>query len=1061
MKLRVKQKTIDLASQDSPLSSVEPLHTMEVEIKPPYLKAWVNPMVRANFHKISIEEVSIPEGIKVKDQSKLIQIEYDGALAPQLSDLKITAKSFVFKVVCDQEQIDRTSIAKPDHAPITYKLVVQSGQSETREGALQLSFTPAKLKIKAVFEFKPEYQNGVVYKSFTEPPAVGYLKLENISDSLYTESSEITVKWDKSDGKLYFGEPTSGPYNLELKNEQQIVVLKKIPNSGDAALRIPVHLDFRKLNNPAEPINHPIRFLLEGNAEFISPSVEGSLRIQPDLTQTGLVFKLDEDGHIHNLVGVPQLPINSRYIWMPDKKEIDELELFTLEIGNQAVNAKGKYGAVKISDFKFSLTSEGAKTLTDPPLLDFLRIVELDQDNPESKTLQEFSLQHTFKDGEPTKRFKVYFKNNEIREIKDGRQKIKLKIQFQYDDGKSESRTEEDTIISFYMEKYAGDEWLALDFGTSAIVVARGGSDFRYSRAESIFEINKNLLDKGEDLEEKDKNFLSSKMILQLDGKLNSAPSDKHLVLLSPSKDKLGKEFPLLIPYLKSLIGDEYLENNDRRLDNMSYYDRDVQKIIKDQDNLLKIEQILSSAYQSLLRDFVLVEANHLPKKIIFTVPNAFNYAQYQLIRKIVEDSFSAYFAKHYITFITESNAVAYYYSVNWKKLNASNSKRTDQAAEEYVLIYDMGAGTLDVTYCYITRDERAKDFVVKIIGTIGNTTAGNYLDYILVEALLDQITDQTSRDTYQQYLRVDAGSEQRFIDGAVELKQQIATELKFALLSGKSYFNLLFFDERMNMSPLVDLQALKAHPEVQAYLQNNTTNLLENLFSLHNSINGQAKKKGEFPLDTVIFTGRGSQFPELRIALSEAISDWADPNRPIHYLKELKPEELKKIVVEGALHYTNYLINPEHKQLRSGVFARYGVLYRIEEEWHFEELLKPDPLQKDQKTWKKISTIDVRTPGKAYFVQSFAKDTAADWTKGNKAYITSLFEFVPRDASNSTQLEAFARFLVEAEIKEDDEGQLSILFRAGNRSNNPKRPVYIDKSPDSIFRKSMWPFPV
>ncbi|ETR72720.1 MAG: hypothetical protein OMM_07363 [Candidatus Magnetoglobus multicellularis str. Araruama] len=57
---------------------------------------------------------------------------------------------------------------------------------------------------------------------------------------------------------------------------------------------------------------------------------------------------------------------------------------------------------------------------------------------------------------------------------------------------------------------------------------------------------------------------------------------------------------------------------------------------------------------------------------------------------------------------------------------------------KEYLLVYDIGAGTLDITYLCISKDNDRKT-TISFLGRIGNHVAGNYLDYAIAKAIFDK----------------------------------------------------------------------------------------------------------------------------------------------------------------------------------------------------------------------------------------------------------------------------------------------------------------------------------
>ncbi len=162
------------------------------------------------------------------------------------------------------------------------------------------------------------------------------------------------------------------------------------------------------------------------------------------------------------------------------------------------------------------------------------------------------------------------------------------------------------------------------------------------------------------------------------------------------------------------------------------------QKLVKHKDEneyvkrKIKITTILQNAYESIFRDFVYPQVHQqlenedsltsVLNKIVLSYPNTFSPLHIKHIKEDVILQQFPEFDKNHIKFISESDAVAMYYAGN----------KYDKAKPEYVLVYDMGAGTLDITYFYITRKDEKTN--INIIGKSGKTTAGNYLDRLIAE---------------------------------------------------------------------------------------------------------------------------------------------------------------------------------------------------------------------------------------------------------------------------------------------------------------------------------------
>ena len=141
--------------------------------------------------------------------------------------------------------------------------------------------------------------------------------------------------------------------------------------------------------------------------------------------------------------------------------------------------------------------------------------------------------------------------------------------------------------------------------------------------------------------------------------------------------------------------------------------------------------------------------------KIVLTIPNTYTPKHKSILNSIVKDNFPDIY-EEYIRFVSESDAVACYYLHNWHALNHQmNARQKEQLKkEELVLVYDMGAGTLDLTYFHKKQENGATPHTtVKILGKIGINKAGNYLDYILAEVVSK---NEKNSDTLRNCVKLD-----------------------------------------------------------------------------------------------------------------------------------------------------------------------------------------------------------------------------------------------------------------------------------------------------------------
>lgn len=267
-------------------------------------------------------------------------------------------------------------------------------------------------------------------------------------------------------------------------------------------------------------------------------------------------------------------------------------------------------------------------------------------------------------------------------------------------------------------------------------------------------------------------------------------------------------------------------------------------------------------------------------------------------------------------------------------------------------------------------------------------------------------------------------------------------------------------------------------HPIMQQYLKENTTDFFDKFFSLFNRLDFSHQstiEKGEFPINTVIFSGRTILFEKLQEAVEEEISNWKKTSDTF-FIKNLGTNKLKSIVALGALDFAMKYRDTEYSTVKiknRNIYGRYGFLIKDMKtgKWLFREMLNPNttpvnmkPNVVDGLTIYEYDTdkynalpegdtafLDLRETATGFFVQSFSDNTARDINENNWQYVTTMFSFSKSQVSSPADVSK-----VRGRIVVDPSN--GMIVTVGMYENDPQAPLRIDNN-SQTFKKSMWPY--
>ncbi len=639
-------------------------------------------------------------------------------------------------------------------------------------------------------------------------------------------------------------------------------------------------------------------------------------------------------------------------------------------------------------------------------------------------------------------------------------------------------------------------EWLAIDFGTSAIVSQYGGELIDLHRVKSSL-----FADSATDTYEQGTPFLSSNLILRQGAgrtdmsqlatdRPNAEAFEQMALCLSPTSDTERANIRTTLPYLKLIVGYDLLPNI-QNYNNYAYNAIDpatgqVRRMALQEQGeggtvvntpLARVDKIFEEVYRQLFRYYITTalstdqEASRM-NQIVLTIPNTYTPEHVRRIEKIVRDAFSHVHLRN-VRFVSESDAVACFYQSNWAKINAPLKREGNKAllAKERVLVYDMGAGTLDLTL--FTRTVANDTPRVNVFGKMGIAKAGNYLDCLLAKILSKKAPSLANLADPAKI-----GDDADRLIRAFELKDWVKNELKPRLSKPDKPLTLkrnLNWGLRENVVFDIKKDILQ-DPDFVAYVDACTTDLIANFFRFY-SKKAAATGERDMKIDTVLLSGRSTKLKPLRQALEKALVDYGAPGMKIVEISSVTEagdrfDKAKTVVTEGALDYvTKYARDNDEAFESDTITACYGIIYRnMAGEEKYLEIFNPHvtgPTAVKQYNGLTVKTysspehvVNLKNSSTVTLVQTYLvtgpdpKNTARvvsatedEWRKGNREYITVMSEFSTSSFPNPED--------THISIIVNDRNEL--ILRVNGLESEPNVPTKIDINSESNVM-SLWP---
>lgn len=648
--------------------------------------------------------------------------------------------------------------------------------------------------------------------------------------------------------------------------------------------------------------------------------------------------------------------------------------------------------------------------------------------------------------------------------------------------------------LPILIRKEAAPEWLCVDLGTSAVVASYGSMAFDENgqRVNSLINLKDVKAGRLRDWFPNDANFrhddsesnghlIASTSVVNMtttkldDSKVEASIKDvmayrKAHIQFSPSSGMIDIYLRML-PSLKTLMGNKNLP-------------KELLPANVALTGSLSIEKIFELIYKQFFNIF-LPEYVINTNKLIMTVPNTYAPVHVDILRTIAKAALPK-LRPDYLRFLSESDAVAFYYLLKRMEFIQNTDFNLPDGFDDNVLVYDMGAGTLDLTY--YTRRQKGEKYEIDILGKMGVSRAGNYLDYLLAEIVVSLVESLPDLPATVNVVEMRKLLELKSYPGrhggaASQLKKFVRDSLKPMLncpvetkLPPLNLFNVAYPTTSLTIGQIL------SHDLFKAYLEEVSTGVFSHFASLFNTEEDPVRP------ELVIFSGRTTCLKVLRDAVASALSGFGVDQFGVLFL-DLAGEKysrdvsmnyenmsnLKTAVVDGAFAFcTDFASGHGSYSLRNkNLYAQYGIMFKVAGVgWVWEKLLDTHTKPIDdseveisgdgvmiyqydsrihdaseanglgQFEGPRVRRRDFTGVTAAYVLQSYSSDTEADWP--NNLDMISVIGHV--DLTN-------VRDVKEYSLTIDEENNVHLKIGAGDMALLPH-----DGYSSESFKKSMWP---
>ena len=654
------------------------------------------------IHKVQLENVRWSNGIELHEAAGsrgIVSLNNEGVYRGTLEDIPISSHEMDLGIFLNPGSI-KDYKGDDGEGQVTFTLAIQ----QTPEAEPQACEYTAELffkKQRAVpdFTIKPATPNSHKFEPGVNRE-IGVLEIRNKAEYSYAYAVEGEIELSlENSGPLRcanFGragswrDEMSGAFITLLGPDSEngsavpnarVVRFENLPSN--ATIKLPVYVDFDLLRPPVSTQTYSLR----AQAKFFQkdldyPFLEAkqhTFEVYPDPQKSALDFYVGQGAlanyrQFTNPVGLQEMVLDQRITWVPGKES--RRKCFSFILSNRANSG---HGGVYIADLSIRARI-GQESTSD---IDPIPPKDLDDCffiNAKGKNLSTFRAYRNqpewiWLENRPDSKqeFSIELRHDSIKSIPDYVSTIQVAVSFKYFESNGQAIPEMEELeglkdefqeaiylIEFEVGRHPGKYWLAIDFGTSAIVAA-------FAKDVSVDQDSDKLLNlqaphrqycgqyySVNNVDEHGSLFLSSTVVLRNEKVLEGTTRNNDLVYLAPIREDQYR-YPH-VPYLKSLIGTSSLPDFSERLQLITYKESEQSDtIFYHRDKKLKVDQILLNAYNRLLTDYILetVNANveqrieqrpDEPNKVILTVPNHFTPRHIFKLRELFAENFDKRF---------------------------------------------------------------------------------------------------------------------------------------------------------------------------------------------------------------------------------------------------------------------------------------------------------------------------------------------------------------------------------------------------------------------------------
>lgn len=1016
--------------------------------------------------KLVVTDIHVPGDI-LCDKNKLFSILYQNNIVSQPNnpvDVTLENMTLPFQLLFHQNEIKdcrKAQNADPRSYDITYKVELRDENNkdiiDSMTDKIIIRLQPMGVKPQFAIDLE---EDEIQYSSTLGREEIGTFAAWLNEELMFTPSQLATVKI-----KLFKGNQDLS-HLISFSDGDREAGLR-IKRSRSNVKKLPVFIDFSPIANPVDDEEtYTIQTEIE-IANAFSPEVKQP----PLLQQTQFKLKKDQQGTELNVTlrqgSDRPIPLNKQRALPPIEMKFVPRSRLTAQasviISNIATDNSNPSAGLYVKNLTLSELLTSDVTVVGENNIRLDHFISIDGAHVEAMNS---SRGHFIPNGPNAgTEIRLTFNPSGIVDLINSSNydfQIQSILSFDYwedrdgkgifsEDDKKQCRVP--VIWKLHLEP--NPEWLCVDYGSSAIVCRYANQIIDLKRQkDAIFR----MADYGRfrmDNIESNTRFLSSDIVFHAvsdttqstlcsQQPLNAATPYLNLsVCLSPTSSLIKNDVRTQLPCLKILVGNEYLPTTPdfmtfryTRLDEngvLGTVQAKDARLNGEKNCLLRISSIFNEAYASLFRYFILPQSRDKSiNKLVLTYPNTYTPVHLKVLEQIARQTFPKV-RDGYMKFVSESDAVAAFYLQNWDSYNQGRNINDD----ETVLVYDMGAGTLDLTLFRKTRNHEGK-IEVNILGKIGTGKAGNYLDYLISEIIDDKIPGALRRTGTVSTKPV---KDNDTLEERLELKEWVKNNIKpklqpdATLEYGPHQFpaDLILNDSRFT-----------------GFLQEITLNIIKRLFA---SISDPKLK-----IDTVLMSGRSCRLAPLQNALKDSLRQLRHQGGRILKFTSDGDHE-KTVVVEGAMARAGIFSSPESPVLirSKRLYASYGLIYkRLGGTWHYTELLSSarlpyitDATALEDFEGPNVTAEGTASAGTIKLIQTYLspEDTEKAYNANDMEFISEMEEYDMADFNGSDTL--------NVKLRLDYKNNISLYVNGRTSLGNSPQGVSLTSE---ITKRSIWP---